>query len=254
MTQARESLLQGTVDNVDAERHAKKLILRVQPDGTLRAYALMVGALSDPVTGVITEEVPVLIENERQLAIMLWGEDPGVGNLRVKVEPTQELSVANYGDDAGTPTLMRVAPTGELYTLLAGMDAGGTIDELLTTAQQILFVRPDHPYAQVGPYVLTNAGLAVTWNPGGTAAEDYEVYASIVNVSGAVLNNINLAVDVGRAGVNRFALWNDTLPNPGRFVRFWAFRMTGADQIVADCGAANGAHLLLEVNRMDRGA
>lgn len=142
-------------------------VVKLEDDGTLRAYCLQVGL---DATG---RERIALVEADRtpRSQLVLW-ETTTPGPIRWRGEPT----------------------AGEACVSLYGQDGANNLDPLRTDGARIIRTRPFEPYQYVTPDDIPNANTDIYTVPASTIAE---VNVEAVNVAAAA----NITIYVRPSGV-----------------------------------------------------
>ena len=163
----KDQYIRGTVSN-EEERAFKPLML-MQPDGTLRVFALQVGQDANG------DDRVFLVEDTRELAMSMHGEDPSgdIVGLRTDeqrmfrtrpYEPYRVPAVVNLG--AAWATVHTVpAATTDIVTVYFGQTALGTTD--YTAALRVngltigigFPVYVDAPPPVFGPFMLATGDI-----------------------------------------------------------------------------------------------
>ena len=144
--------------------------------------------------------------------------------------------------------------TGEFRTLLSGKDAGGTVDDLRTNANQELIVDIQHnDFIQVDPVEIPVAE-GILWNPGAAAAETYEVSFLVVNNdAGGAAVTVSVGVDIAAGGglaAPEYWVFEEVVPYPGSLGWRGPFIIDGDDDVRGVASVANDASIHFRVTQI----
>lgn len=214
----------GTPDNSDPT--ARELRIRMQPDGTVRAYSLQA-----------------------------YRDEAGEERYAVVGPDGQQFTGPFIYDSAGAAWVeMMGEPTGEQRNVLLGKDAGGNIDALRTNASQQLEVDISGTESR-NPIegIAVPAALADVWVPGGANTYFYDIMLELVPID--IANNatgVTVGVDYGNDGaaINHYFCRNITVPTSAIGTWLGPRRIWGDDAIMAEAtSGANDLELYIHILR-----
>ena len=248
----KDQYIRGTVSN-EEERAFKPLML-MQPDGTLRAFALQVYQDAAGAYRV------ALIEDDgtpRQ-QVVLW-DFAGGAPIRAAGEPVSgQAQVSLYGWNGAALTQVMMEATGEVRAAPVGIDEAGNLDNFRTDPDRIPWQRTFDPWVEV-PSVEIPVAEGDLWDPTLANAIRYAVEFNVVNndAGGAAIAGVYVGREINSAGglaVPYYWMFNETIPHPGESGWCGPFYMHGNDAIRGVAGVANDASVQWRVKRVDVGA
>ena len=209
--------------------------LRVTDEGAQRVYTLFVGKTVDG------SEEPILLENSRELRIVLAGVDAGAVIRRLLTESNGALINALYGKDSGAVLRAFATETsGEQKIVNHGKDSAGNIDPIRTNDDQQVQIEvvnaSSFPSGGGGTPIVVDpqflpSSEGLLWDPGTGPTDIYDVEILVVN-SGTTPETVTVGVDVDAGGslqANEHVISADSIaPNADSGWR-GPFRITGDD-------------------------
>ena len=219
----------GTPDNSDPT--ARELLIRMQPDGTVRAYALQVGRDQSGEESLQRNED----DGSPRSQVILW-DYTGAAQIRAAGEPT----------------------TGEARNILCGKDEGLNVDDYRTDPNRIQWTRPHVEYVSV-PSAEIPAAEGDLWSPGLADTVRYRVKFLVANndAGGAAITGVYVGRDLNAGGglaAPEYWMFNETIPHPGNSGWRGPFYMHGDDAVRGVAAVANDASIIFDVRRVDLGA
>ena len=212
----------GTPDNSDPT--ARELRIRMQPDGTVRAYSLQA-----------------------------YRDEAGEERYAVVGPDGQQFMGQWVYDSAGAAWVrMMGEPTGEQRNVVIGADVAGNLDTLRTNADHELIVdiagtKSRNPVEGIA----IPLALADVWVPGGANTYFYDIMLELVPIDiAADATGVTVGVDYGNdaGAIDTYFFRNITLTTSEIGARVGPHRIWGDDAIMAECtSGANDAQLLIHI-------
>jgi hypothetical protein len=246
-------LLRGTVSNEG--KHQNKLVLRTQPDGTLRAHSPLI------LVDQYGREIGGLAEDDGTMRsqTILW-DYTGAAQIRAAGEPaTGQAMVSLYGTNVtGNLQAIENEDTGELRVVQMGADEAANIDRFRTDPNRIQWTRPYEEYVTV-PSAEIPVAEGDLWAPGAADAVRYLVEFMVVNndAGAAAIAGVYVGRDLNAGGAlaaPEYWMFDETIPYPGTSGWRGPFYMHGDDAVRGVAGVANDASIHFRVKRVDTGA
>jgi len=198
----------------------------------------------------------LLAESNRSLGVTPFAHD-GASFQRLLAESNRSLGTTPYAYDGAALQRLLAESNRSLGVTPYGTDEAGNFDRLRTDPDRILWTRDRRNYTTFNSTLLTTTANTLIFNLGSTAAELYELWFEVVNISGSAAGTYRLGIDVGGAGtlsLGEYIRFDEVVSARGATGWFGPYLANGNDDVRGSAGATSTLTIHTRVERVDVGA